>query len=470
MHMGFRVAVVLLIGGAACRAESSVASPLDASVRFPLDASIEASGDRFTGDERQVANGTLPVLHPFDPATAATGRTNLETVTGFELPMLALRNLWVVWGGGNPSEAAYWSAFATRYGFTPRDGGGLPLGLIARGQTAAIQCLACHSHRIAGRSIIGVGNGRLRLNKLHEDLVQLNTLAPRFGFPSVPIPAAFTDAFSDRTGGPGAVDAFGMGMTLAAAHDPSSSVAKRFGFQQAPSWWTLKYRNRSYLDGAGRVGGFRTMLATVLASGESLPQITARDAEFQAINQHLLSLPAPIWPFEPREDAAVSAGREVFRATCSSCHGTYEAPGAHFPDIVADVGTDSVRHSRFSQTEANWLNGTWFAADHPFIDTAGYLAPPLVGVWASAPYLHNGTVPTLRTLLRPAIRPVRWVRVGDDANDYDSTDVGIRFEARPRGGDAIDTSLEGMSNTGHTFGSQLSDPEIDALVAYLTTL
>lgn len=41
----------------------------------------------------------------------------------------------------------------------------------------------------------------------------------------------------------------------------------------------------------------------------------------------------------------------------------------------------------------------------------GYLAPPLYGVWASSPYLHNGSVPTLRQVLKPDERPAIWKRL-----------------------------------------------------------
>jgi hypothetical protein len=55
--------------------------------------------------------------------------------------------------------------------------------------------------------------------------------------------------------------------------------------------------------------------------------------------------------------------------------------------------------------------------------TGGYIAPPLDGIWATAPYLHNGSVPDLATLLKSSSRPTYWLRSFDDG-DYDLTNVG----------------------------------------------
>lgn len=53
-------------------------------------------------------------------------------------------------------------------------------------------------------------------------------------------------------------------------------------------------------------------------------------------------------------------------------------------------------------------------------DVRGYLAPPLYGIWATAPYLHNGSVPDLWTLLTPAERPAVWRRKLTEKLDNES--------------------------------------------------
>ena len=81
--------------------------------------------------------------------------------------------------------------------------------------------------------------------------------------------------------------------------------------------------------------------------------------------------------------------------------------------------------------------------------TDGYRAAPLLGLWLSAPYLHDGSVPTLGDLLLPAAeRPVTFDRHGW----------------------TVDTTVEGSSNQGHEFGTGLSQADKDALVAYLLSL
>jgi mono/diheme cytochrome c family protein len=82
-------------------------------------------------------------------------------------------------------------------------------------------------------------------------------------------------------------------------------------------------------------------------------------------------------------------------------------------------------------------------------DSNGYRTNDLRGLWATAPYLHNGSVPTLDDLLKPAAqRPATWMRDGF----------------------LVDTTVLGNSNQGHEFGTTLSDSDKAALVAYLKSL
>ena len=95
---------------------------------------------------------------------------------------------------------------------------------------------------------------------------------------------------------------------------------------------------------------------------------------------------------------------------------------------------------------------------------------PLDGVWLNAPYLHNGSVPTLEALLAdPADRPTRFYR------GYDVLDVsGVGFVATgpdaERDGALIETSRPGNGNQGHVYGTGLADADKRALLEYLKTL
>nr|WP_152428336.1 hypothetical protein [Methyloferula stellata] len=91
-------------------------------------------------------------------------------------------------------------------------------------------------------------------------------------------------------------------------------------------------------------------------------------------------------------------------------------------------------------------------------------------IWAAAPYLHNGSVPSLVELLKPAVRRVKEFRVGAK---YDTPTVGLATEQA--GGFVFKTTgcedrNSGDSNCGHEYGTALSGDERAALIEYLKTL
>ena len=98
-----------------------------------------------------------------------------------------------------------------------------------------------------------------------------------------------------------------------------------------------------------------------------------------------------------------------------------------------------------------------------------YPAKPLLGVWATAPYLHNGSVPTLWDLLSPVDQRPATFNVGQ--REYDPVKVGYVQENPPNPKYAIlDTSLDGNHRTGHEFGTALTPAEKYDLIAFLKTL
>jgi hypothetical protein len=106
-----------------------------------------------------------------------------------------------------------------------------------------------------------------------------------------------------------------------------------------------------------------------------------------------------------------------------------------------------------------------------------YKVRPLNGIWATPPYLHNGSVPTLYALLSPvAERPTKFY-LGQ--REYDPMNVGYRMDELA-GGFEFDNTIRGNSNGGHEFtdspnkegviGRLLSPEERRALIEYLKTL
>lgn len=124
------------------------------------------------------------------------------------------------------------------------------------------------------------------------------------------------------------------------------------------------------------------------------------------------------------------------------------------------------------------MNASWFGEPAPMRATGGYVAPSLLGVWATAPYLHDGAVPDLWSVLDTPSRPASWRRTGTDAADYDVERGGWRYEevapptdrSTPEARRIVDTSLPGLSAAGHDYGDDLSDEDRAALVAWLLRL
>jgi hypothetical protein len=122
----------------------------------------------------------------------------------------------------------------------------------------------------------------------------------------------------------------------------------------------------------------------------------------------------------------------------------------------------------------NWFNQSWFTTgDHParLEPFMGYIAPPLDGIWVTAPYLHNGSVPTLEALLNSDLRPKYWGR-DFDKPEYDYDKLGWKYtkEEKPGGKNIYNTDKPGYGNYGHTYGDKLTEKQRKAIIEYLKTL
>ncbi len=95
----------------------------------------------------------------------------------------------------------------------------------------------------------------------------------------------------------------------------------------------------------------------------------------------------------------------------------------------------------------------------------GYKARPLNGIWATAPYLHNGSVPNLVELLKPAAQRVKTFHVG--SQEFDPVNVGFKDDPNQP---LFDTTGDGNSNTGHEYGTDLSPEQRSQLIEYLKSL
>jgi mono/diheme cytochrome c family protein len=193
-------------------------------------------------------------------------------------------------------------------------------------------------------------------------------------------------------------------------------------------------------------------------------------ASLDRVAQWTLDLQPPPYPAARIDRAKAEQGALVYRAACASCH-AFDGDRVGRVTPLAEIGTDPERVRSFTPELVAKMNtigtGTPWQFSH-FRKTDGYANMPLDGVWLRAPYLHNGSVPTLRALLFPDERPAifhrgydvyDWQRVGFVSDGPEAARQGVRF----------DTGLRGNSNAGHTYGRDLPAIDREALIEYLKT-
>jgi hypothetical protein len=234
--------------------------------------------------------------------------------------------------------------------------------------------------------------------------------------------------------------------------------------------WNMKGRQNAALHWDGLTTSLReTVLSGAIGDGASRKSIALPN--LGRIEQWLLNVPSPAYPFDV-DTAAAADGRSVFDKQCAQCHASGGSrTGSVIP--LEEVGTD--RHRLDMWTEAASTTYNRFADGYPwdfgaFRKTNGYVAVPLDGLWLRAPFLHNGSVPSLEELLEgPEKRRQTFYR-GYDV--YDRTRVGFVSddEAARRGGFLYDTRLPGNSNAGHLYGVDLTPAQKKALLEFLKTL
>jgi len=142
-------------------------------------------------------------------------------------------------------------------------------------------------------------------------------------------------------------------------------------------------------------------------------------------------------------------------------------------DLIFAKGKENLKKSRpdLDVDKIEWESGrknppAWrIAYANRSTKTLGYPAKPLPGIWATAPYLHNGSVPTLADLLTPPAERPKTFSVG--SREYDPKKLGYLTD---QPGFMFDTSKTGNSNQGHTYGTTLKPEEKEDLMEFLKRL
>jgi mono/diheme cytochrome c family protein len=358
-------------------------------------------------------------------------------------------------------------------------------------------CLQCHAQQLGTELVIGLGSHTADYTQDLDSLAELAgslveteveraewsrwrdrivaiapyTLTETIGVNSADNLAAVLFAHRDRD-------------TLAWSDEPLMELPPNIVVPvDVPPWWHMQKKHAMFYVAAGRGDHSRIMMTASTLCVDTVEEARAIDSYFPDVRAFLLGIQPPPWPYAidaPRAEV----GRAVFERTCARCHGTY-GESETYPNLVValdEVGTDSTMAlgaGQFADIYLDWYNSSFFGELSLLAPAPGYIAPPLDGIWATAPYLHNGSVPTLRALLDSTSRPRFFVR-SFDPRDYSVTNLGWNYQTLEAGQDTkqvgikenqiYDTTLRGYGNGGHTFGDVLTTDEREALLEYLKTL
>ncbi len=410
---------------------------------------------------------------------------------------------------------------------------GEPMGLAAvtteHGPAITVSCYACHATELFGTVVVGLTNRRTRANEFfHLASTFFPLLTPTMYQGLTDASTADMVLYERAQANLSAVggripEAHGLDTSLAqvglslARRAPDAWATRDAQWEASPRasaldelvadskpavWWTLRYKTAWLADGSIVSGNpvFTNFLWNEIGRGTDLRELDGWFGENGRLVDELtvavFNTPPPRWrqvlPDYPIDPAAAERGELVFLASCAGCHGEYDKgwseglTGEEALTTVAvryaaqtaavDVGTDPQRAAGMSDF-AEALNALELSQVMNTVVTVqeGYVPPPLDGIWARFPYLHNGSVPTLCALLSPVEeRPARFV-VGapdDPATDFDAACVGIpdvppeAWLAEPR--NVVDTAIAGLGNGGHE--TVVSGDDRGDLIEYLKTL
>lgn len=265
--------------------------------------------------------------------------------------------------------------------------------------------------------------------------------------------------------GPGRNDAFGL-LSYILFNTPQPYSPVKYGVV-----WNLRNRRWVHWDGNTQSPLGRNVLASL---GLGAPLIGNEGKfDFAMVNRQTEiseDIRAPRYPWAI-DSALAKRGASHYQTLCASCHDTPEGDARLY--AVDEIGTDPNRARGFTPEQASLFNHFLGTLESPGFappkepglrSTQKYWAASLAGVWARAPYLHNGSVRTMADLLTaPAQRPPTFQR---GSHVYDADQMGYVSDGAYR----FDTRTPGNSNAGHDYGSNLSAEQKRELIEYLKTL
>ncbi len=377
------------------------------------------------------------------------------------------------------SRESTWRA----YGLSPRhDEPSKPLQYVVSNDGGyAMNCFACHGGNLFGATYPGAPNTTYALESLIEQVRRIKLARNRplshMDLGSVVMPLG-------RNVGTSNAVMFGVALMNYRDADLNVHVGRPAASMvhhdmDAPPWWHFHRKHHIYIDGFAQKG-HRGLMQFMLIRQNGPDKFRAWENDYRQVYQFLSELRAPRYPLAI-DTTRAERGRIAFESHCASCHGTY-GPKGDYPErlvSIRDVQTDRVRLDALTPKHRAHYGQSWFAdlgEQTTYSNVDGYVAPPLDGVWATAPYLHNGSVPTLWHLLHPDERPVIWKRT---ALGLDTERMGFQIESwnklpsrlkQPERRLYFDTTRFGKSRTGHDYPSRLTEDEKTDVLEYLKTL
>ena len=350
--------------------------------------------------------------------------------------------------------------------------------ILRQGMDAAGNGVGHPDHAPAARSVLRVARDNMRWFRDHLRMLRV-----------------IKEGFDAETeSGPGRADSFDIIWDLEIAED---SIIGLGAPVSTPNLFNYHRTKWVHWD-----GNSNTVLERHYAQAIALGAEYDRDTHsssvlprsIMALEESARSLRPPAWPegiFPPIVPELAAEGEAIFAEECAGCHAQDSATlvpleeigtdprrvenfdrlaqdGLTYAELLNDLGARivaaGIRDHDLDSTEVRMARHT---DDPTWRQTGGYMARPLDGIWASPPYLHNGSVPTVWDLLHPPSERPATFAVG---RELDPDDLGIDVDGQPADAWIFDTSIGGNSNAGHEHGFELTDPQKRALIEYLKTL
>lgn len=386
---------------------------------------------------------------------------------------------------------------------------GKPIGLFTVKEptfsVGAFGCVACHSGKAAGQTFIGLGNKTIDIGTIGKTIGRFEkpyrwTSGLRDPEKDAVVLRAFEfmrklnhPRVKNLTKGLVSINHVHLWFYEQAGRELPQDVPR--GGTKVPPLWGIEAKATQaglFYDGLGKAGSIGWLALPELTAGQTADEIRSDFARIEKLWYLITKFLPPRYPFEI-DQSQVARGKEVYAQACQKCHGEYSRDAAGLPlfqpplfnteeEVLTDADRlDATHEALHADIAASPLSDLIQSERRP----RGYFATRLEAVWASFPYMHNASVPTLWDLLLPASQRPRVFSLENpgEKERFDAARVGLtvpaagsrelsKLERRAERGDATvyHTSREGHSSKGHEFGTDLGDPDKRALIEYLKTL